>query len=177
LLKHATAALRFLFLCFSIHFMNADSRSAGKGSKAPKVQAKKRREVVGKAAQTPKRDVEPFIAACRAPDPEPPKKLDLTQVREMVLDELAAHALAVARNLGQSAKSRRARARRSGQASADAKWLLDTLLTRIPEPAAAEPGAEGEDSGEGSGGTLHDLADQRRELIRLTRNQRAELNK
>lgn len=146
--------------------MNPDSRKPGKGTKRTKVH--------GKAASTPKREVEKFIADARSPDLEPPAKPDLSAIRKLVLDELASHALEAAHAIGLSAKSRKLRPRRSGQADTTARWLIEQLFER--QAGGQEPVGEG-GSGEGSGGTVTSLVDRRRELANLLRRHRRELNK
>lgn len=158
--------------------MNADSRKRGKGAKPSKTKPKKRRVVVGRAAQTPKREVEPFIAACRAPDLEPPVKLTREQLRDLALTELAEHALEAARNLGRSARVKGKRVRGAGQASADAKWLLEQVLNRVAElPAESDADSEQGQSGEGSGSDVTSLVERRRAIQLALQKQREALNK
>lgn len=146
--------------------MTHESQRSGKGAKRTKVQ--------GKAATTPKREVEKFIAQCRSPDVEPPAKPDLAAVRALVLDELASHALEAARAAGLSAKSRKLRPRRSGQADTMARWLIETLFDK---QAGGQEAPAGEGSGEGSGASVTSLVDRRRELANILRRHRRELNK
>lgn len=158
--------------------MNADSRKSGKGAKLPKPKAK-RRVVRTSAESVAKLPPEPLPPAFREPQPAP--KLDRAAIRELALDELARVAVDVAANIGLSAKSRKQRPRRSGQASADAKWLLETLIKHTT-PAADEQ-AGGQVSGDGQGGqggsgaSVYDLADKRRELANLLRQSRRDQNK
>lgn len=142
--------------------MNPDSREPGKG--------RKRTKVHGKAATTPKIPVEPTAA----PEPERPAKPDLAAIRAMVLDELASHALEAAHAIGLSAKSRKLRPRRSGQADTTARWLIEQLFER--QAGGQEPLAEGDSDG-GSGASVTSLVDRRRELANILRRHRRELNK
>ena len=161
--------------------MNADSRAPGKGGKRPKPKAK-RRTVATSAESVAKRPPEPLPIALRDESHlEPEPALDRAAIRELALNELAKVAVDVAKNIGLSAKSRKQRPRRSGQASADAKWVLETLLKHAT-PLASEQGgtqvlgADGSSQG-GSGASVHDLADKRRELYNALRSHRRDLNK
>lgn len=159
--------------------MNADSRKPGKGRNPAKPKAK-RRVVTTSADTVAKQPVNPDpLLLLEATTPAP--RLDRAAVRELALDELAKVAVEVAQNIGLSAKSRKLRPRRSGQASADAKWVLETLIKHTT-PSSDEQGGgqsvtDGQASQGGSGASVHDLADKRRELANLLKQHRRELNK
>jgi hypothetical protein len=127
-------------------------------------------KVQGKAATTPKLPPEPTAA----PEREESAKPDLAAIRKLVLDELASHALEAAHAIGLSAKSRKLRPRRSGQADTTARWLIEQLFER---QAGGQEAPDELSSGEGSGATVTSLVDRRRELANLLRRHRRELNK
>lgn len=158
-----------------LHAMNARSKTErGKG---------KRRQVHGTAGKTAAKK----RVSARAPTtPKLPKpselkptaeQVDRLQVREKVLDRLAElsedcikalrHSIALGGRGG-------VRLRGSGQASADAKWLLEQLFEKAERAAPAAPGASEAPSGDGS---VVDLVARRRELQNLLRRQRRDMNK
>jgi hypothetical protein len=151
--------------------MNADSRQAGKGAKAPKAKGK-RRTVTGLASTVPK----------LAPTPEEPSKpastkLDRAAIVGAALDELAAAAIEAARNIGRSARldPNKRRERGSQQQSADAKWLLEQLMNRVELTADVGSGAtESEQPGVSQ---VDELAARRTALRNALRSHRRDMNK
>ena len=106
-----------------------------------------------------------------------PAALNREQLRSLALDELAKHALDAAKSLGQSAKKLGKRERGAGQREATQKWLLEKVFTLIAEPELGQAGSGQEGQGGGSGSNVHDLAERRRQLQNLIRQQRRDMNK
>jgi hypothetical protein len=151
--------------------VNRDSRKPGKGAKP----AKRKRIIRGKAEEVPK------LAAAPEPSTLPLSEaapvLTREQLRELALDELARHAVDAARAIGQSSKQVGKRERGAGQRESAQKWLLQTLFDQTePGPGSAVP-PEQEGSEGGSLDNVYSLAEQRRELANITRQQRRDMNK
>lgn len=139
----------------------------------------KRRKVSGSAAKIPKltAEVQP------SPDLEPPvpkPKPTRTELRDMIVEELASYAIDACKTIGASQRrGRGVRAPRgSGGDSANAKWLLELLLERLQEPAPDPAGAAPNTPGAtGVAAPPDELAAKRTELRNLLRQQRTAMNK